>query len=186
MNEKPKIAKITIPNDDGRISGTGWLVTPELVLTCCHVIEGYEHIVGGGGEPKPTEGEVVRREENIGIEMISPSRSLVYSKPGVVYKSEELDYAILRLKENPDNPIYDQLDYFRIKTGYYDPPEQDRKDHSVCGYHSMTDGTNVREEVKCELKDQSDVDKPEPEKYLYYVVESEQMNSGWSGSQSFH
>jgi V8-like Glu-specific endopeptidase len=103
------VARVSIPKIiDGRMeqvpvpTGTGWLVTPELALTCWHVIEAR-----GRWDYPISELDL---QEQIGNGLLTfnnalPGRGVEYKIEKLEYYNPDLDYALLRLQERAARPL---------------------------------------------------------------------------------
>ena len=83
-------------------TGTGWLVTPELALTCWHVIEARSFRDAPIGD-----ADLDRQIVNslFTFEFTTPGQGVEYGVTKLEYHDPRLDYALLRLGNRPDNPL---------------------------------------------------------------------------------
>jgi endonuclease G, mitochondrial len=85
------------------MSGTGWMIGPRLLVTNHHVINARE-----AGEPDASEADFLRQGANTAVDFDydnddAKARIVVACK--VEAANKQLDYAILRLKEDPNCPV---------------------------------------------------------------------------------
>jgi len=95
-------------NSDGRSSGTGWLVAPGLALTCWHVIETRMAL-----EPSIAPADLRAQLDNtlLTFDYTVAGQGLQYRVATLEYptlEAKRLDYAVLRLADRDDHPLYDR------------------------------------------------------------------------------
>jgi V8-like Glu-specific endopeptidase len=84
-------------------TGTGWLVTPNLALTCWHVIEARD----------PRKDSLIRASDlqkqitnsTFTFDFTQPGEGIEYGIERLEHEDVNLDYALLRLCERPDSPL---------------------------------------------------------------------------------
>ena len=101
------VARVSVPKIiDGRMkqvpTGTGWLITPELALTCWHVIEAR-----GRWDDPISELDL---QEQIGNSLLTfnnalPGQGVEYKIEKLEYYNPDLDYALLRLQNRESRPL---------------------------------------------------------------------------------
>ena len=91
--------------EHGRSTGTGWLVTPNLLLTCWHVIEALspmEHTIGPDDLQKQLDNTLITFDYTVA------GKGLQYEIAALehpTHTSHPLDYALLRLSDQIANPL---------------------------------------------------------------------------------
>jgi V8-like Glu-specific endopeptidase len=84
-------------------TGTGWLVTPNLALTCWHVIEARD----------PRKDSLIRASDlqkqitnsTFTFDFTQPGEGIEYGVERLEHEDVNLDYALLRLRERTDSPL---------------------------------------------------------------------------------
>ncbi|MEG3973151.1 serine protease [Microcoleus sp. herbarium8] len=84
-------------------TGTGWLVTPNLALTCWHVIEARD----------PRQDSLIRESDlqkqitnsTFTFDFTQPGEGIEYGIERLEHKDVNLDYALLRLRDRTDSPL---------------------------------------------------------------------------------
>jgi len=83
-------------------SGTGWLVTPNLVLTYWHVIEAR------GSNSSPIGASDLQKQitnSTFTFDFTQPGEGIEYGVERLEHEDVNLDYALLRLRDRPDSPL---------------------------------------------------------------------------------
>jgi V8-like Glu-specific endopeptidase len=83
-------------------SGTGWLVTPNLALTCWHVIEAR------GSNSSPIRSSDLQKQitnSTFTFDFTQPGEGIEYGVERLEHEDVNLDYALLRLRDRPDYPL---------------------------------------------------------------------------------
>lgn len=101
------VARVSVPKIiNGEMkqvpTGTGWLVTSQLALTCWHVIK-----VRGPYDHPIDEPDLQTQVANslLTFDYTLPSQGIEYGVVQLEYYSPDLDYALLRLQERTDRPL---------------------------------------------------------------------------------
>ncbi len=118
------VAKVIIPRvvngipQDGKVSGTGWLITPDILITNYHVIEARDR----QNEPAAT-------KDDFKAQALKTSVWFGYTEQGgeytdyncteLLHYSTELDYALLRIQSEPISKSGEDLS----KWGYLSIPK---------------------------------------------------------------
>jgi hypothetical protein len=84
-------------------TGTGWLMTPNLALTCWHVIEARD----------PRKDSLIRASDlqkqitnsTFTFDFTQPGEGIEYGVERLEHEDVNLDYALLRLRERTDSPL---------------------------------------------------------------------------------
>jgi V8-like Glu-specific endopeptidase len=97
------VARIIVPRTiGGQVSGTGWLVTPDLLLTCYHVVEARRQ----GQEPPTTSQELEQQAKAsilwFGYEVGAYTE---YRCIDLAHSCKALDYALLRIAQTSVNGV---------------------------------------------------------------------------------
>lgn len=97
----------------GKSSGTGWLVAPDLALTCWHVVESLARL-----ETTLDPSDLRAQFENtlLTFDYTIAGKGLQYGVTAIEYPTVEtqtLDYAVLRLVDRPAAPLRDR-GYLRL------------------------------------------------------------------------
>jgi V8-like Glu-specific endopeptidase len=96
------VARIAVPRTTGgQVFGTGWLITPGLLLTNYHVIEARE-AHEGTATPQEFEQQAKASVSWFGYDVGSHTD---YRCAEIVHANDVLDYAVLRLTENSVDAI---------------------------------------------------------------------------------
>lgn len=83
-------------------TGTGWLVTPNLALTCWHVIEAR------GSNSSPIRAFDLQKQvtnSTFTFDFTQPGEGIEYGVERLEHEDVNLDYALLRLCDRPDYPL---------------------------------------------------------------------------------
>lgn len=101
------VARVGVPRIVGgrmeRVpTGTGWLVTPELAFTCWHVVEARSL-----WDAPISEADLQKQILNslFVFDYTLPGQGLEYGVAALEYHDPDLDYALLRLKDRPNEPL---------------------------------------------------------------------------------
>ncbi|MDD4650884.1 MAG: serine protease [Methanothrix sp.] len=100
-------------NPRGSSTGTAWLLTPSLALTCRHVIEAMGTL-GTSINPKDLRMQIL--STLLTFDYTAGGKGLQYKISSLEYPSFEspsLDYAIIRLEDRSDKPLHDR-GYLRL------------------------------------------------------------------------
>lgn len=83
-------------------TGTGWLVTPELALTCWHVIEAR-----GNNDTPIRASDLSKQIKNtlFTFNYTEPGTGIEYGVVALEHEDVNLDYAVLRLRDREDIPL---------------------------------------------------------------------------------
>ncbi len=110
------VARVSVPRIiDGRMeqvpTGTGWLVTPELALTCWHVIEAR-----GRWDAPISEVDLQEQIANslLIFKNVLPGQGVEYKIEKLEYYNADLDYALLRLQDRTARPLQ-QWGFLRLE-----------------------------------------------------------------------
>ncbi|MFK0733938.1 MAG: trypsin-like serine peptidase [Gloeotrichia echinulata HAB0833] len=102
------VARVSVPKIvNGNMSkiptGTGWLVTPQLALTCWHVIEARDP----KREPRISASDLQKQIANslFTFEFTEPGVGTEYGLVQMEHDNLELDYAVVRLRDRQDSPL---------------------------------------------------------------------------------
>ncbi len=84
-------------------TGTGWLVTPNLALTCWHVIEARDP----KREPPIRASDLQKQIANstFAFDFTQPGEGIEYGLERLEHEDVNLDYALLRLRDRQDYPL---------------------------------------------------------------------------------
>jgi V8-like Glu-specific endopeptidase len=110
------VAMIEVPRfKDGKLNGkstgTAWLLTPDLALTCRHVIEATEAL-GPTLDHKDFEAQIANTSLN--FDYTAKGRGLQFGISSLEYlPGSPLDYALLRLKDRSDMKL-GRIGYLRL------------------------------------------------------------------------
>jgi hypothetical protein len=87
------------------ITGTGWLVTPDLALTCWHVVQVRTHY-----DAPISEVDLIKQIENglLIFDHTSPEKEVEYAFQQLEHYDQNLDYALLRLKDRANYLLRDR------------------------------------------------------------------------------
>jgi V8-like Glu-specific endopeptidase len=107
LNCARAVARISVPqivsdNLKKIPTGTGWLVTPNLALTCWHVIEAR------GSNSGSIRGSDLKKQIENGLftfDFTQPGEGIEYGIDRLEHQDVNLDYALLRLRDRPDYPL---------------------------------------------------------------------------------
>lgn len=80
-------------------TGTGWLVTPNLVLTCWHVIEARD---SNSGLIRASDLQKQIANSTFTFDFTQPGEGIEYGIDRLEHEDVNLDYALLRLCDRPD------------------------------------------------------------------------------------
>ncbi len=112
------VARVSVPkivNGNMRKipTGTGWLVTPELALTCWHVIEARDP----KREPLIAASDLQKQIANsvFTFDFTQAGEGIEYGVVQLEYDNLELDYAVLRLHDRQDFPLQEQ-EFLKLDT----------------------------------------------------------------------
>jgi len=84
-------------------TGTGWLVTPNLVLTCWHVIEARDPEKSGLIRASDLQKQILN--STFTFDFTQPGEGIEYGIERLEHEDVNLDYALLRLRDRPDYPL---------------------------------------------------------------------------------
>jgi hypothetical protein len=112
------VARVEVPRfrkgkQDGKSSGTGWLLARDLALTCWHVVESLARL-----ETSVDPSDLQAQFDNtlLTFDYTVAGKGLQYGATAIEYptiETQKLDYAVLRLVDRPDAPLRDR-DYLRL------------------------------------------------------------------------
>jgi hypothetical protein len=96
------MARFTQGKMEHIISGTGWLITSDLVLTCWHVLEGRTYY-----DAPISEADLYEQIENslVIFDHTQADQRLEYGVHNLEHFSKTLDYALIRLRDRVDYPL---------------------------------------------------------------------------------
>ena len=108
LNCRRAVARVSVPKIvSGKMkkvpTGTGWLVTPNLALTCWHVIEARD--------PKrdsPIRASDLHKQianSTFTFDFTQPGQGIEYGLEQLEHDDVNLDYALLRLRDREDYPL---------------------------------------------------------------------------------
>lgn len=108
------VAHVSVPRytqgrDEGAFSGTAWMITPNLAISCAHVLRArnqYEFL----------DAEELTYQVNnslLTFDYLSSGRGVQYRIAQIEYFEPDLDFIVMRLDERRNKPISD-WDYLRI------------------------------------------------------------------------
>jgi len=83
-------------------TGTGWLVAPNLALTCWHVIKARGDL---GGRPRDADLKMQVTNSVLTFDYMQPGQGVEYQVTGIECYDATLDYALLSLKDRADYPL---------------------------------------------------------------------------------
>ncbi|NER30043.1 MAG: trypsin-like peptidase domain-containing protein, partial [Symploca sp. SIO1C4] len=108
LNCARTVARVSVPKIvSGSIkkipTGTGWLVTPNLALTCWHVIEARNP----KREPPIRASDLQKQIANstFTFDFTQPGEGIEYDIEQLEHEDVNLDYALLRLRDRQDYPL---------------------------------------------------------------------------------
>jgi V8-like Glu-specific endopeptidase len=107
LNCARSVARISVPqivsgNMKKIPTGTGWLVTPNLALTCWHVIKAR------GSNSGSIPGSDLKKQIENGLftfDFTQPGEGIEYGIDRLEHEDVNLDYVLLRLRDRPDSPL---------------------------------------------------------------------------------
>ncbi|WP_373529364.1 serine protease [Nostoc sp.] len=96
------VSKIVNGNTNKVPTGTGWLVTPKLALTCWHVIEAR-----GDRDGLVDDYNLQQQIKNsiLTFDYTQFAQGIQYGVEKCEYKNYDLDYAVLRIGDRNDHPL---------------------------------------------------------------------------------
>jgi hypothetical protein len=99
------VPKISDGHMERIITGTGWLVTPDLILTCCHVVQ-----VRTRRDGPISEADLYEQAENslLIFDHTQPDKGVEYGVQCLEHYNKRLDYAVLRLKDRATAPLVER------------------------------------------------------------------------------
>jgi predicted AAA+ superfamily ATPase len=96
------VPKIVNGRQQQTVTGTAWLITPNLALTCAHVIEArspWDAPIAADDLERQTGNLLLRFDHR------RPAEGVEYSLARLEWRNEKLDCALLRLTDRPDSPL---------------------------------------------------------------------------------
>ena len=97
-----KVPQIVSGNMKQIPTGTAWLVTPNLALTCWHVIEARG---SNSSSIRASDLQEQIAHSTLTFDFAQPGEGIEYGIERLEHEDINLDYALLRLRDRPDYPL---------------------------------------------------------------------------------